>query len=118
MALRLTLTRMCLELIMSIGISWAVGDGSYRLVNVNRSLDLEVSGASKSNGGTVDQREDSGSSATNEHWNLVAIGDGSYRILKVNRGLDLEVDRTIGVVDQRHDLSGAKNEDCTLAMTN
>lgn len=96
----------------------AVGDGSYRIVNVNSGLDLEVHGASKSNGGTVDQWEDSGSGATNEHWNVVAVGDGSYRIVNVNSGLDLEVNGTTGVVDQWQDVSGARNEHWTLAMTN
>jgi len=83
----------------------AVGDGSYRIVNVNSGLDLEVYGASKSNGRTVDQWEDSGSNAINEHWNAVAVGDGSYRIVNVNSGFDLEVDGTTGVVDQWQDVS-------------
>jgi len=96
----------------------AVGDGSYRIVNVNSGLDPEVHGASKSNGGTVDQWEDSGSSATNEHWNVVAVSDGSYRIVNVNSGLDLEVNGTTGVVDQWQDVSGAKNEHWTLSTTN
>ena len=96
----------------------AVGDGSYRIVNVNSGLDLEVSGASKSNGATVDQWEDSGSSATNEHWNIITVGDGSYRIVNVNSGLDLEVNGTTGVVDQWQDVSGTTNEHWTLTMTN
>jgi Ricin-type beta-trefoil lectin domain-like len=96
----------------------AVGDGSDRIVNVNSGLDLDVSGASKSMAEPSTRWEDSGPSATNEHWNLVAIGDGSYRILNVNSGLDWEVNGTTGVVDQWQDVSGARNEHWTLAMTN
>jgi hypothetical protein len=36
----------------------AAGDGSYRVVNVNSGLDLEVS---TSSGGTIDQWQESGS---------------------------------------------------------
>jgi hypothetical protein len=78
---------------------------------------LEVSGASKSNGATVDQWEESGSSATNEHWNVIAVGNGSYRIVYVNSGLDLEVNGTTGLVDQWQDVSGVTNERWTLSMT-
>ena len=77
-----------------------------------------MSGASKSNGGKVDQWQDSGSGATNEHWNLISVGGGSYRIVNVNSGLDLEVNGTTGVVDQYQDVPGATNEHWTLGMTN
>jgi hypothetical protein len=95
----------------------SVGDGSYRIVNVNSGLDLEVHGASKSNGGTVDQWQDSGSAATNEHWKMVPVS-GGYRIVNVNSGLDLEVNGTTGVVDQWQDVSGSTNEHWTLTLTN
>jgi len=85
---------------------------------VSSKVNLEVSGASKSNGGKVDQWQDSGSSATNEHWNLISVGGGSYRIVNVNSGLDLEVNGTTGVVDQYQDVPGATNEHWTLGMTN
>ena len=96
----------------------AVGDGSYRIVNVNSGLDLEVNGASKSNGGKVNQWQESGSGATNEHWSLVPVGDGSYRIVNVNSGLDMELNGTSGAVDQLPDTSGAKNEHWNLTMAN
>ena len=68
----------------------AVGQGIYKLVNVQNGLDLEVNSASLADGGTVDTYSDV-SGANNEHWNLMAVGDGSYRIVNVNSGLDLEV---------------------------
>jgi len=95
----------------------AVGDGSYRIVNVNSGLDLEVRGASKSKHGPVDQWHDSGFSATNEHWTLVPVS-GGYRIVNVNSGLDLEVNGTSGVVEQRQDVSRAPNEHWTLNLSN
>ena len=66
-----------------------VGQGIHRIVNVYTGLDLEVNGASFSNGGTVDQWSDL-AGANNERWNLMAVGDASYRIINVNSGLDLE----------------------------
>ncbi len=92
----------------------AAGDGSYRIVNVNSGLDLEVSGAGTSNGDAVDQWQDGGSSYTNERWMLIADGEGAYRVVNLNSGLDLEVNATTSVVDQWQDVSGAKNERWTL----
>jgi hypothetical protein len=86
--------------------------------NTTNQNNLEVSGASRSKDATVEQWEDSGSSATNEHWNIVVVGDGSNRIVNLNSGLDLEVNGTTGVVDQWQDVSGATNEHWTLTMTN
>jgi hypothetical protein len=43
-----------------------VGDGSYRIVNVNSGLDLELNGTS----GLVDQWQDA-PGAKNEHWTLI-----------------------------------------------
>jgi hypothetical protein len=67
-----------------------VGQGIYKLVNVQNGFDLEANSASLADGGTVDTYSDV-SGANNEHWNLMAVGDGSYRIVNVNSGLDLEV---------------------------
>ncbi len=92
----------------------AAGRGIYSIVNIYTGLDLEVNGASLSNGGTVDQWSEV-SGDNNEHWNVVAVGDGSYRIVNVNTGLDLE-DNGWGtangsVVDQWQDNGpGATNE--------
>ena len=92
----------------------AVGQGIYKIVNVNNGLDLEVNSASLADGGTVDTYPDV-PGANNEHWNLMAVGDGSYRIVNVNSGLDLEVSGASksngGTVDQWEDSgSGATNE--------
>ena len=92
----------------------AVGQGIYKIVNVNNGLDLEVNSASLADGGTVDTYQDV-SGADNEHWNLMAVGDGSYRIVNVNSGLDLEVSGASksngGTVNQWEDSgSGATNE--------
>ena len=92
----------------------AVGQGIYKIVNVNNGLDLEVNSASLADGGTVDTYQDV-SGANNQHWNLMAVGDGSYRMVNVNSGLDLEVSGASqsngGTVDQWEDSgAGATNE--------
>jgi hypothetical protein len=91
-----------------------VGQGIYKIVNVNNGKDLEVNSAKLTNGATVDTYADV-SGANNEHWNLMAVGDGSYRIVNVNSGLDLEVNGASksngGTVDQYQDAgSSATNE--------
>lgn len=97
-----------------VGAGSQVGQGIYKIVNVNNGLDLEVNSASQADGGTVDTYTDV-SGANNEHWNLMAVGDGSYRIVNVNSGLDLEVSGSStsngGTVDQWQDSgSSAANE--------
>jgi O-Glycosyl hydrolase family 30/Ricin-type beta-trefoil lectin domain-like len=92
----------------------AVGQGIYKIINVQNGLDLEVNSASLADGGTVDTYQDV-SGANNEHWNLMAVGDGSYRIVNVNSGLDLEVSGASksngGTVDQWEESgSSATNE--------
>jgi Ricin-type beta-trefoil lectin domain-like len=46
----------------------AVGDGTYRIVNVNSGLDLEDNGWGTGNGSVVDQWQDNGAGSTNEFW--------------------------------------------------
>lgn len=101
-----------------VGNGPEVGQGIYRIVNVQNGLDLEVNSASLADGGTVDTYADV-SGANNEHWNLMAVGDGSYRIVNVNSGLDLEVSGAStsngGKVDPWQDSgSSAANEHWTL----
>lgn len=80
-----------------------VGQGIYKIVNVENGLDVGVNSASLADGGTVDTYLDV-SAANNEHWNLMAVGGGSFRIVNVNSGLDLAVSGAIksngGTVDQ------------------
>ncbi len=96
----------------------AVGQGIYKIINVQNGLELEVNSASLADGGTVDAYADL-SGVNNEHWNLMAVGDGSCRIVNVNSGLDLEVSGASksngGTVDQWEDSgSGATNEHWSL----
>lgn len=95
-----------------------VGQGIYKMVNVQNGLDLEVNAASLADGGTVDTYQDV-AGANNEHWNWMAVGDGSYRIVNVNSGLDLEVSGASksngGTVDQWEDSgTSATNEHWTV----
>jgi len=68
----------------------AVGDGSYRIVNVNSGLDLEDNGWGTANGSVADQWQDNGAGSTNEFWRLTQNADGSYKIVNAYSGLLLE----------------------------
>ena len=65
----------------------AVGDGSYRIVNVNSGLDLEDYGPGTANGSVVDQWQDNGAGSTNEFWRLTQNADGSYKLVNAYSGL-------------------------------
>lgn len=88
----------------------AVGNGSYRIVNVNSGLDLEDPGYANTNGSKVDQWQDGGAASWNEYWWLTQQADGTYRISSAGSGLDLEVNGSTGAVDQWQDVPGASNE--------
>ncbi|HKW17974.1 MAG TPA: glycoside hydrolase [Terriglobales bacterium] len=88
----------------------AVGNGSYRIVNLNSGLDLEDPGYANTNGSKVDQWEDGGAASWNEYWWFTKQTDGTYRISNAASSLDLEVNGTTGAVDQWQDAPGANNE--------
>jgi Ricin-type beta-trefoil lectin domain-like len=67
-----------------------VGDGSYRIVNVNSGLDLDNHGWGRTSGSVVDQWEDNGLGSTNEFWRLAQNSDGSHKIVNAYSGLNLE----------------------------
>ena len=63
--------------------------GIYKITNVNSSLVMEVSGASKASGAEVDQYTWSG--GTNQEWTLAYLSNGLYSLTNVNSGMVLDV---------------------------
>lgn len=63
--------------------------GSYEIQCVASSLDVNVSGSSKTNGAVIIQYAVTGSS--NSLWTFVPTSNGYYQIQNVNSGLDLVV---------------------------
>lgn len=69
-------------------------------------------------GGWGNKSNQSGSGATNEHWNVIPVSGGVYRIVNENSGLDLELNGTFGTLDQWQDVPGSSNEHWILSIAN
>ena len=80
----------------------------YHIVNRNSGEVLEITGASKANGGLADQWSSTG--ATNQEWSFTAA-NGGYKVVNVNSGLLLDDpgwSKTTGThLDQWSDGNGA-----------
>ncbi len=92
----------------------AVGNGSYRIVNVNSGLDLACRGGGTGGDARVVQWQDGGAGSTGESWRIDPNRDGTYRIVNLSSGLNLKVIGTAGAVGQGRDVPGASNEHWTL----
>ena len=68
------------------------GTGTYRLLNGNSGLALEVGGWAITNGAPVDQWSYDG--GANQKWTLSGLGNGYYEIINNNSWLALEVGGT------------------------
>jgi endoglucanase len=64
-------------------------NGTYRIVNANSGLAMEVSGASLSSGASVDQWSYAG--AVNQQWTITNIGSGTYMVVNRDSGLSLDI---------------------------
>jgi xylan 1,4-beta-xylosidase len=78
---------------------------SYRIVNRNSSIVLDVPGSSTADGATIDQSNDDGT--TNQLWQFVAVGS-YYRIVNQNSSKVLEVNGT--TIDQRTNNGGTNQQ--------
>ncbi len=80
----------------------------YRIVNRNSGQVLDVSGASTTNGGLIDQWPSNG--GNNQLWRFVAV-NGGYKLVNVNSGLLLDNpngSKTNGTqLDQWNDTNGS-----------
>jgi len=85
---------------------------SYRIVNRNSSIVLDVAGSSKADGVSIDQANDAGT--INQEWQFVAVGT-YYQIVNQNSGKALEVNGA--KVDQRT-YTGGTNQQWQLVTVN
>lgn len=65
-----------------------IANGTYKIINRNSGLALDVCGASTSNGAQIDQY--GYKAAGNQKWTVTCQGDGSYKIVGVASGLSLD----------------------------
>jgi hypothetical protein len=94
----------------------AVGDGSYKLVNASTGFDMEVSGASSSNGADVDQWPDNG--GANQHWIIAEMVNGftsgkTYVMANVKSGLVLDIasqSKVAGTVLEQYTSNNGTNQ--------
>jgi hypothetical protein len=66
-----------------------IANGTYKLMNYNSGLALDVSGASTADGAAVLQWTYGGNN--NQRWTFTSLGNGFYTIRSVNSGKALEV---------------------------
>lgn len=64
--------------------------GTYKIINVNSGLAMEVNGWSTANGAAVDQWT-YGNFQANQRWNLTYLSNGLYQLTNVNSGKVLDV---------------------------
>ena len=87
--------------------------GTYRIINVNSGLAMEIYNWSTANGGTVDQWT-YGDSQSNQKWTLTYLSNGLYQLTNVNSGKVLDVTNrstSIGAkMQQWSNLSGSNQE--------
>ncbi len=96
----------------------AVANGTYRVVNRNSGLTLDVKGNSTANGAVVQQY--AYHAGTNEQWTVTDLGGGEYKIIGVQSGRALEVvgaGTANGTAIDIRTYSGAANQQWSLTAT-
>jgi lysophospholipase L1-like esterase len=74
---------------LSSGTPPPIADGTYKIINRNGGLALDVKGKLTANGTPIDQWTYNGS--TNQQWTVTSIGNGQYKIIGVQSGRSLDV---------------------------
>lgn len=69
--------------------SGPIANGTYRIVNRNSGLVMDVYGRGTANGTQVDQWPWNG--GTNQQWNIADLGGGQYSIVGVQSGKNLDI---------------------------
>ncbi|HEY4989158.1 MAG TPA: RICIN domain-containing protein [Opitutaceae bacterium] len=67
----------------------SVSNGTYKIINRNSGLALDVVGAATGNSAAVDQWPYGGNS--NQRWTVTSLGGGQYEIIGVGSGKSLDV---------------------------
>lgn len=94
-----------------IGGAGPLADGTYKIINRNSGLALDVKAQLTSNGSSIQQWGYNG--GVNQRWTLTSLGGDHYKIIGVQSGRSLEVagqDLTDGAKIQLYDYTGAANQ--------
>jgi predicted alpha-1,6-mannanase (GH76 family) len=67
----------------------SVAEGTYKIINLNSGLAVDVKGLNTTNGSPVQQYGYNG--GANQQWTLTSLGNGYYKIIGVQSGLALDV---------------------------
>ena len=82
-------------------------------------MEIDVNGASKSNGAIMDQWPDN--AGANQVWHVVSVGSGYYELIGENSGLALEVPSYLtsdGTGLDQWTVNGGSNQLWSFASTN
>jgi hypothetical protein len=98
------------------GNSWqGLGNGIYKIVNLNSGLVLDAVGQNTTNGTPIDQWSFNGEA--NQEWTVTSIGSGEYTIKGVQSGrvLDVKGQSTAnGAAVQLYDSNGGGNQEWVI----
>ncbi len=70
-------------------VTGPIANGTYKIINRNSGLAMDVKGASTANGAVVQQYTYGG--GNNQRWTVTNVGGGQYKIIGVQSGLALDV---------------------------
>jgi lysophospholipase L1-like esterase len=96
----------------------AIANGTYKIINRNGGLALDVKGKLTANSTAVDQWSYTG--ATNQQWTVTSLGGGQYKIIGVQSGRALDVNGKLtadGTPVDIYDYTGASNQLWTITAT-
>jgi hypothetical protein len=95
-----------------------IANGTYKIINRNGGLALDVSGKLTANGTAVDQYGYTG--ATNQQWTVTNLGGGQYKIIGVQSGRSLDVTGQLtadGTPVDIYDYKASANQLWTITAT-
>lgn len=75
--------------VSSGGGGGAIANGTYKIINRNSGLALDVTGATTTNASPVDQW--TYNAGSNQKWTVTSLGSGAYSIIGVGSGKSLDV---------------------------
>lgn len=94
-----------------IGGAGPLANGTYKIINRNSGLALDVTAQLTANGSSIQQWTYNG--GVNQRWTLTSLGGDHYKIIGVQSGRSLEVanqDLNDGAKIQLYDYTGAANQ--------
>ncbi len=98
--------------------SGPIADGTYKIINRNSGLSVDVKGNNTGNGSVVQQY--AYHAGTNEQWTVTNLGGSTYKIIGVQSARALEVagsGTANGTAIDINDYTGAANQQWSLTAT-